>query len=54
MTVFVHFTDGKRETFRRVFDVKNQDREYRLPSLDKDGSTFLIPKANVKWLEIQS
>ena len=54
MTITVFFTDGKRETFRRVLDVLNQDREYRMPSLARDGVTVLVPKASVKWLEIQS
>jgi hypothetical protein len=54
MTVTVHFTDGKRETFRRVRDVQNQTGEYRLPSEEKNGTTILVPKHTVKWLEFQS
>jgi len=54
MIVVVHFTDGKRETFHNVEDVRNQERDYRLPRSESSAATILIPKASVKWLEIKS
>jgi hypothetical protein len=52
MTVTVKFTNGKVETFRKVEDVKNQDRDYRLPGIDS-APTVLIPKTAVMYLIIE-
>jgi len=49
MTVTVTFTDGKKQTFRKIVDVFNQDRDYRLPILG--GGFVLIPKSSVRLLE---
>ncbi len=54
MTVTVHFTDGKKQTFRGVRDVQNQERDYRLPKEGGGNPTVLISKATVKYLEIES
>jgi hypothetical protein len=51
MTVQVQFTDGKKQTFRGVRDVLNQDRDYRLPF--EKGGVVLIPKHAVRLLEIE-
>ena len=53
MTVTVFFTDGKKKTFRGVHDVRNQELDYRLPRNDARAATVLIPKASVKYMEIE-
>ena len=49
MTVTITYIDGKKETFRNVLDVFNQDRDYRLPI--NGGGFVLIPKSVVRKLE---